>query len=82
MTLIGLVELDARDVVDLLDGGLGVLDGVEQVLALGFEEGVALGGLRVLFEGHHVDRAHGFEALLERACGLFFGERGLRLRCG
>ena len=38
----GLVELDAGDVVDLLDGGLGVFDGVEEVLALGFEEGVAL----------------------------------------
>ena len=38
----GLVELQAGDVVDLLDGGLRVLDGVEQVLALGFEEAVAL----------------------------------------
>ena len=38
----GLVELHARDVVDLLDGGLGVLDGVEEVLALSFEEAVAL----------------------------------------
>ena len=28
----------AGDVVDFLDGGLGVVDGVEEVLALGFEE--------------------------------------------
>ncbi len=69
--LVGLVELDAGDVVDLLDGGLGVFDGVEEVLALSFEEGVALGGLVVLLEGHHVDGAHGFETLLEGA-GLFF----------
>ena len=30
----GFVELGARDLVDLLDGGLGVFDGVEQVFAL------------------------------------------------
>ena len=48
-----------------LDGGLCVLDGFEQVAALGFQEAVARGGLVVLLERHHVDRAHGFHALLE-----------------
>jgi hypothetical protein len=57
----GFLELLARDFVDLFDGGGGVLDGGDQVFALGFEERVALGGLAVLFERHHVDRAHGFE---------------------
>ena len=47
----GLVELRARDVVDLLDGGLGVLDGVEEVLALGLEEAVALGRSRCIPRG-------------------------------
>jgi hypothetical protein len=70
------VELDAGDVVDLLDGGLGVLDGFEEVLALGVEEGVARGGLVVLLEGHHVDRAHGFEALLDGAGFLLFEGEG------
>ncbi len=72
----GLVELGVGDVVDLLDGGLGVLDGVEQVLALALQEGVAAGGLVVLLERHHVDGAHGFEALLEAARLLFFGGEG------
>ena len=72
----GLVELGVRDVVDLLDGGLCVFDGVEQVLALAFHEGVAACGLVVLLEGHHVDGAHGFEALLEAACLFFFGGEG------
>ena len=47
-----------------------------------FEEAVALGGLVVLFERHHVDRAHRFELLLERAGLFFLGVRGHRLRCG
>ena len=63
-------------VVDLLDGRLRVLDGVEQVLALRFEEAVALGGLVVLLERHHVDRAHRFEPLLQAAAGFFFGGQG------
>ena len=59
----GLVELGARDLVDFLDGLLRVLDGLDQVLALGFEEAVTLGGFLVLLERHHVDRAHRFELL-------------------
>ena len=79
----GLVELEVpRDVVDLLDGGLGVLDRFEQVLALAFHEGVALGGLGVLFERHHVDRAHGFEALLERARLFLFAGEGFAFDAG
>ena len=39
---VGLVELDARDVVDLLDGCLGILDRVKEVFALCLEEGMAL----------------------------------------
>lgn len=38
----GLVKFGVADVVDFLDGLLGVGDGVEQVFALGAEELVAL----------------------------------------
>ena len=78
----GLVELHAGDVVDLLDGGLSVFDGVEEVLALGFEEAVAGDGLVVLLEGHHVDRAHGFELLLQSAGLFFFGVQGIAFDAG
>ena len=43
----GFVELDSGDVVYFLDRRLGVLNGVEEILTLGFEEGVSLGGLGV-----------------------------------
>ena len=62
-----------------LDGGLGVLDGLEQVAALGFEEAVARGGLVVLLQRHHIDRAHGLEALLEGAGFVLGGGEGFAL---
>ena len=64
--------------VNLLNGGLRVLDGVEQIGALGFKEVMTLSGFGVLLERHHVDRAHRFEPALEAAAGLVFvGERFL-----
>ena len=62
----GLVELGARNLIDLLDGLLRVLDRLHQVLALRLEEAVALGGLLVLVERHHVHRAHLLDALAQR----------------
>ncbi len=53
-----------RDLIDFLDGGLRVFDGVEQVFALSFEEAVPIRRFLVLLERHHVDRSHGFELLL------------------
>ena len=70
------------DLVDLLDGGLGVLDGIEEVLALGLEEAVTLGSLVVLLESHHIDGAHGFELLLESAGLFFFGVQGVAFDAG
>src|SRR5580658_1050822 len=55
------LELLARDFVDLANRGCRVLDRRDQVLALRVEEGVALGGLAILFKRHHVHRSHGFE---------------------
>ena len=70
-----LVELRPRDLVDLLDGRLRVLDGVEQVLALRLQELVPLGDLGVLLERHHVHRAHRFQAILQLAAGIFFADQ-------
>jgi hypothetical protein len=61
--------------ISLMEAWVFSMDSMRS-LALGFEEGVALGGLGVLLEGHHVDRAHSFEALLEGARGFFFGDEG------
>ena len=78
----GLVELGARDLIDLLDGLLRVLDGLDQVVALRFEEGVAVGGLLVLIQRHHVDGAHLLHALTESAARLFFGGEHLAVNAG
>ena len=69
----GLVEFGARDQIDLLDGLLRVFDRLHQVGALRLKEAVALGGLLVLVEGHHVHRAHLLDALAQGAAGLLFG---------
>ena len=61
-----LVELHARDLVDLLDRRLRVLDRLDQVLALRLQEPMPLGRLVVLLERHHVHRAHCLEPLLQR----------------
>ena len=62
-----------RDLIDLADGGRGIFDRIQQIFALGFEELVALRGFLVLFERHHVDRAHGVEAGAHFAVRLIFG---------
>ena len=67
-----LFELLAREGVDLLDRRLRVLDRVEQIFALRFEERVTLGGFLVFLERHHVDRAHGVEARAHLAIDLVF----------
>jgi hypothetical protein len=66
-------EFLARDLIDLFDRRRRVLDGGDQVFALGFEERVALGGFFVFLESHHVDRAHGFELGAHVAVELVFG---------
>jgi len=67
-----LLELLARDVVDLLDRLLRVLDRVEQVFALRLEKPVALGRLFLLFERHHIDRAHCFQPFAHLAIERVF----------
>ena len=57
-------------------------DGVEEILALGFEEAVAGHSLVVFLEGHHIDGAHGFELLLECAGLFFFGVEGIAFDAG
>ncbi len=63
----GLFEFLARDQVEFSDGLLRVGDGFEQVVALARQEREALVALVELFESHHVDGAHGFDALLHFA---------------
>ena len=46
----GLAEFLARNLVDLLNGLLGVADGIDQVLALGGQEVVTLLGILELLE--------------------------------
>ncbi len=66
------VEFLARNLVDLLDRLLRVLDGIDEILALRFEEGVPVSGFLVLFECHHVDRSHLLDLLAQSAAGFFF----------
>ena len=73
----GLIELHARDVVDLLDRSLGILDRIKEVLALGFEKAVAGDRLVVLLKRHHVDRPHRLEPLLQRASFFLFSVQRL-----
>jgi len=75
----GFVELGPRNLVDLLDRLLRVLDRFDEVLALLFQEGMARGGLVVLFKSHHVHRAHLLQALAERATLLFLGSERFAL---
>ena len=74
-----LVELRPRNFVDLFDRGLRVVDGVQQILALGLQKFVALGGLLVFLERHHVHRPHGFEPLLELPARLVLSHQRVAL---
>ena len=76
-----LVELGARNLVDLLDRLLRVFDRLHQVLALRFEEAVPLGRLLVLVERHHVHRAHLLDALAQRRGRSLLRQPALRRRC-
>ena len=67
----GLGELLARDLVDFLDGLLGIADGIDQVLALRAQEVVALLGFLKLFHGRGVDRAQRFDAVADFVGRLF-----------
>ena len=51
--------------------GLGRRDAVEQILALGVQEVVALLGLFVLFEGGRIHGAEIFDALAQQLVLLF-----------
>ena len=62
-----------RDLIDLANSGGRVFDGIEQVFSLRCEELVALRRFLVLFERHHVDRAHSVEAGAHLAVRLIFG---------
>ena len=72
-----LVEFSARDLIDLLDGLLGVLNRLHQVRALRLQEAVTFGGFLVLVKRHHVHRAHLLDALAQPAAGLLFGGQRL-----
>jgi hypothetical protein len=59
----GFGEFLARNQVDLLNGLLGVADGIDQVLALRAQEIVALLRLLILLHGGGVHRAEPFDAV-------------------
>ena len=63
----GLFEFFARDQVEFGDGLLCVGDGFEKVVAFARQEREALVALVELFESHHVDGAHGLDALFHFA---------------
>ncbi len=58
----GFLEAAARFGVELLDGFLGIADGIEQVLSLRVQELVALLRLVILFERLRIHRAQRFDA--------------------
>jgi len=68
--------------VEFGDGLLRVDNRLQQVVALARQEGEALLAFVELFERHHVDRAHGLDALLHFAIvhfsngQLFAGHEG------
>ena len=63
----GLFEFFARDQVEFGDRLLCVGDGLEEIIAFTGQERESLLALVELFESHHVDGAHGFDALLHFA---------------
>ena len=81
----GLLEFFLGDQVEFRDGLLRVGDGLQQVVAFARQEREALLALVVFLERHHVDGAHGLDALLHLAIvrfghGQFFAghESGFR----
>ncbi len=72
-----LFEFLPRDRIELGDGLLRVLNGLDEVVALAREECVALIAVLILLESHHVDRPHGFEALLDAHVAGFGGDQFL-----
>ena len=77
-----LFELLPRDGVDLLDGVLRVLDGLQQVLPLRLQELVALRRLLVFLQRHHVHRAHVVQPRAHLAIGALFVRQLLRRDAG
>ena len=51
-------ELLPRKCVYFFDCGVRVLDRLQEVFSLGFEECLPLGGFLIFLERHHIDRAH------------------------
>ena len=75
----GFLEAAARFGVELLDGFLGIADGIEQVLALRVQELVALLRFVILFERLRIHRAQRFDAGADFLIALlgFFNVDGL-----
>ena len=74
----GFAEALARLDVDIVDGFLGVADGIEQVLALRVQKIVALLRFLEFFERLRIHRAQRFDARLDFLVFLLgFGESGL-----
>ena len=67
-----LVELGPRNLIDLLDRFHRVVDRLDQVGALHFEEAMPLGCLLIFVERHHVHRANLLQPLAQCAAGFFF----------
>ena len=70
----GVLELLARDFVELVNGELRVLDGLHEVVAFAAQETFALLAFLKFLERHHVDRAHGFDARLHFVVIRFGGD--------
>src|SRR6185312_14005741 len=66
------LKLLPREDVNFLDRRRGVLDRLDQVFALYFQEVMTLRGFLIFFKGHHVDRAHGVEASAHFLSRLLF----------
>src|SRR6478752_4874930 len=66
------LELLSRYRVDFLDSGDRILDRVNQILTLGFEESMPFRRFLVFLKRHHVDRTHVVEAGAHLAINLVF----------
>ncbi len=61
----GFQKLLTGDLIDLADGGTGILDGIEEILTLPGKEVEPLFAFLEFLQGHHVHRAHGIQAIPE-----------------